>query len=146
MRCERAPSTRVPSLSSAAADTTLAGYDVPKDSTVMVNLYAIHHDPKEWPEPLAFRPERFLVNGADGQRRVSPKQKAFLPFSAGPRACLGQSVAKADTFLLLCLLVQRYHFKWSDKEARPAEEKFYKPYSAFGSPVDYKVKISKRQN
>ena len=45
---------------STTRDTTLAGFFIPWDVTVFVNLWAIHHDIEYWVEPFPFRPERFL--------------------------------------------------------------------------------------
>ena len=53
------------------------GYRVPKDTRLLVNLYAIHHDPEHWGDPLNFRPERFLHGG-----EYQP-DKHLIPFSVG---------------------------------------------------------------
>ena len=63
----------------ASEDTTLAGYDVPKDSFVVANMWAVHNDPDIWDEPDQFRPERFL----DASGKLLHR-KEFIPFSAGP--------------------------------------------------------------
>ena len=59
-------------------DTTLAGYDVPKGTFVMVNLYSVHMDPKLWDKPEEFRPERWL----DSEGKVK-KHDTLIPFSVG---------------------------------------------------------------
>ncbi|KTF88450.1 hypothetical protein cypCar_00041718 [Cyprinus carpio] len=83
----------------------LGGHSVPKGTRVLVNMWAIHHDPKHWDEPEQFRPERFL--DASG-RRVTPS--SFLPFGAGPRVCVGESLARIELFLFASRLLQRFHF------------------------------------
>lgn len=62
----------------AKRDTQLQGFDIPKDSIIIANLYSAHIDQKYWKEPHMFRPERFLND--DGSLR---RRDAFVPFSAG---------------------------------------------------------------
>lgn len=62
----------------ATEDTQLAGYAIPKDTMVVTSLYSYHSDPDVFPEPRAFRPERFL--DADGKLL---KKDLTLPFGAG---------------------------------------------------------------
>jgi len=88
----------------ALTDTEVAGYFVKAKSTVIVNLRSAHMDPKEWPEPEVFRPERFIDQSGAlfGRERV-------IPFSLGKRSCLGELLARQELFLLFSTLVQRFH-------------------------------------
>ncbi|XP_014667375.1 PREDICTED: cytochrome P450 1A1-like [Priapulus caudatus] len=56
---------------STTVDTTVGGYDVPKDTMVMINLYGLHHDPAYWTDPEKFDPTRFL----DEHGSIRPKIK-----------------------------------------------------------------------
>lgn len=56
---------------------------------VHVAIWAIHHDPKLWPDPSAFRPERFL----DPEQVAARHPGAFLAFGLGPRNCVGECSA-----------------------------------------------------
>ena len=59
-------------------DTVLCGYAIPKDAIVIANLYSAHIDPKYWPNPEMFKPERFLdVNGQ------LIRKDGLVPFGAG---------------------------------------------------------------
>ena len=89
-------------------DTTLQGYSIPKGTTVLTNLWSLHHDPEIWDDPDAFRPQRFLDEGGNF---VPSKADHFLPFSAGRRACLGESLARLELFLLLALLLHSFKFE-----------------------------------
>ena len=71
-------------------DTSLAGYRVPKDTVVLVNLMNVHLDPNCWENPNSFNPRRHI--DADGQ--LITNSGNFLPFSAGRRVCAGESLAK----------------------------------------------------
>ncbi|KAL5004704.1 hypothetical protein ScPMuIL_018160 [Solemya velum] len=85
-------------------NTTVGGCDVPKGSMVAINHWALHHDPDAWKEPNRFIPERFL--NEDG--KLGPKPKNWLPFSAGRRVCLGESVAKPELHLVFASLMQKF--------------------------------------
>ncbi len=63
---------------STTKDTTIQGFDVPKGSIVLSNLWHVHHDPDVWEDPEVFRPERFLDEA--GKVVVPPH---FIPFSIG---------------------------------------------------------------
>ena len=89
-------------------DTTLQGYSIPKGTTVLTNLWSLHHDPEIWDDPDAFRPERFLDEEGNF---VPPKADRFLPFSAGRRVCLGESLARIELFLVLARLLHSFKFE-----------------------------------
>uniref|UniRef100_A0A8C6UY58 Cytochrome P450, family 17, subfamily A, polypeptide 2 n=1 Tax=Neogobius melanostomus TaxID=47308 RepID=A0A8C6UY58_9GOBI len=80
------------------------GHPVQPGTRVLVNMWALHHNPTDWPKPDLFNP-RFL-DGRGG--RVSPS--CFLPFGAGPRVCVGESLARLELFLFLSSLLQRISF------------------------------------
>ncbi|KAI6684302.1 hypothetical protein NL676_030215 [Syzygium grande] len=67
----------VPRMSSE--DCSIGGYNVCRDTTILVNAWAIHRDPKLWDDPTSFRPERF-ENG-------EVEHYKLLPFGVGRRAC-----------------------------------------------------------
>ncbi|ESO99398.1 hypothetical protein LOTGIDRAFT_158485 [Lottia gigantea] len=89
-----------------SCDITLGGYDIPKGTMLMTNLWALHVDPKFWPNVDQFKPERFLTE--DG--KMAPKPDNWLPFSAGRRVCLGEPLAKAELHLILAGLFQQLEF------------------------------------
>jgi cytochrome P450 len=84
-----------------------AGYRIPKGTNIAINHWALHHDPSAWDDVDRFIPKRYL--GEDG--KLGPKPKNWLPFSAGTRVCLGESVAKPKLHLIFASLMQRYKWK-----------------------------------
>ncbi|XP_071084153.1 cytochrome P450 1A5-like isoform X1 [Haliotis cracherodii] len=82
---------------STLCDTTVGGYDVPKGTMVFINHDALHFDPEQWEDVNTFKPERFL----DSEGKMGPKPESWLPFSAGRRVCLGETVAKPELHLFL---------------------------------------------
>ncbi|XP_064620473.1 vitamin D 25-hydroxylase-like isoform X2 [Lineus longissimus] len=89
----------------ASRDTMVNGYFIPKDTMVFMNLYHVHMDPKYWPEPKAFKPERWI----DGQGKLI-RHEAFIPFSIGKRHCLGEQLAKQELLLVTVCLLQKFEF------------------------------------
>ncbi|XP_021110283.1 cytochrome P450 2W1 [Heterocephalus glaber] len=89
-----------------ATDTRLGGYLLPKGTPVIPLLTSVLLDKTQWATPGQFNPGHFLdVNGH------FLKRSAFLPFSAGRRVCVGESLARTELFLLLAGLLQRYHLR-----------------------------------
>jgi cytochrome P450 len=81
-------------------DASVAAGDI-----VIIAVHEIHARPDYWPEPLAFRPERFT----EDEKKARPRQR-YLPFGAGPRICIGNFFAMTEAQLLLSTLAQRWRF------------------------------------
>jgi len=93
----------------AAKDTTLGGYFIPKGTSLMPSLTSVLFDKNEWETPDTFNPGHFL--DADGK---FVRRGAFMPFSAGKRVCLGESLAKMELFLFFVSLFQKFSFSTLD--------------------------------
>lgn len=72
----------------------VGGYKIPEGSTIFLNLWAIHRDPKAWEDPLEFRPERFLESSSAAKYELMGSNFNFLPFGSGRRVCPGISLAE----------------------------------------------------
>ncbi|KAJ7370095.1 hypothetical protein OS493_034306 [Desmophyllum pertusum] len=101
---------------STMRDTSLAGFLIPRDTTVFLNLWAIHHNPDYWNDPFCFKPERFLDE--QGQLHV----EGILPFSLGKRSCPGESFGKKAVFLYVARLLYRFKFECPPGDMLPGEE------------------------
>ncbi|XP_041348374.1 steroid 17-alpha-hydroxylase/17,20 lyase-like isoform X1 [Gigantopelta aegis] len=91
-------------------DTKIGDNDVPQGTMVLLNLWMMHHDPDKWTDVEAFKPERFL----DETGAMAPKPDSWLPFSAGRRVCLGESVAKQELVLLLAGYMRQFKISLPD--------------------------------
>jgi len=81
---------------------TVGGHELPARALVRVTPWVMHRDPRFFPEPDAFRPERFMPDA------VPPPRGAYVPFGLGPRVCLGQHFAVLEMTLIAAMLLQRY--------------------------------------
>ncbi|GIY60315.1 cytochrome P450 2U1 [Caerostris darwini] len=84
-------------------ETTIEGYKIPKRSVIVSNLYSIHFDPKLYPNPETFEPKRFLN---DEGKRI--KVEGPFLFGLGKRACIGESLAQMEIFLVISSLLQSF--------------------------------------
>ncbi|XP_077782673.1 cytochrome P450 2K6-like isoform X1 [Podarcis muralis] len=89
-----------------ATDVTLNGYFIPKGTYIIPLLSSVLHDETQWEKPHKFYPEHFL--NSEGK---FVKRDAFMPFSAGRRACLGETLAKTELFLFFTSLLQKFTFQ-----------------------------------
>ncbi|CAL2267592.1 unnamed protein product [Prunus armeniaca] len=111
--CPAAP-LLVPHFSSD--DCTIGGFDVPRETMVLVNAWALHRDPQLWDDPESFMPERF-ENGDDLSHKL-------MPFGLGRRACPGVGLAQRVVGLTLASLIQCFDWeRISEEEIDMAEGK-----------------------
>ena len=84
------------------APLQLGPWTVPKGAMLRISPWVIHRDARWYPEPEAFRPERFSAAA------TPPPRGAWLPFGTGPRVCIGQHFAMLEMTLVAAMLLQRY--------------------------------------
>jgi len=92
-------------------------YVLPKGTFILQNLYAIHYDPNYWGDPEVFRPERFLNDQGQAQQ-----PEYLIPFSAGKRLCLGDTVARTQMFLFFSCILHQFSFSYVTGEKPPSLE------------------------
>ncbi|KAK3221595.1 hypothetical protein Dsin_008620 [Dipteronia sinensis] len=94
-----------------SSDCTVGGYNVPADTILMVNAWAIHRDPNLWEDPTSFKPERFESH-TDGGDQLGYK---LIPFGMGRRACPGMGLAQRVVGLTLGSLIQCFEWERVDE-------------------------------
>lgn len=90
----------------AAEAIELSGHPIPKGSQLLMSQWVVHHDPRWFPNPMAFDPDRWLPERA----KALPKY-AYFPFGGGPRVCIGNHFAMMEATLLLAVMLQRYRLE-----------------------------------
>jgi len=93
----------------------------PQGTVLSVPSYTIHHSTAIWgPDASSFRPERW--------EKITEQQKAaFIPFSYGPRACVGRNVAEMELALIVAVVFRRYEFELRQGEMQTREGFLRKP-------------------
>lgn len=84
----------------------LGGYRIARGTTIFLTAWVIHHDPRWFEDPDAFRPGRW----ADGLLHRIPRY-AYFPFGGGPRICIGNSFAQMEAALVLATIARKYRLR-----------------------------------
>lgn len=94
----------VPLLPRVAVEADRLGdFAIPEKATLVLFFYGVHHNEKVWEQPDVFDPERFTPERSKGR-----SQFAYLPFSGGPRQCIGNEFAYMEGVLAMAMMLQRY--------------------------------------
>jgi cytochrome P450 len=89
----------------ALALDQLGGYDIEPGEVVIPFFWGVHRHPDFWKEPARFDPERFSPEASKGRNAWS-----YVPFSAGPRICIGNMFSLIETVILLAQMLRRFEF------------------------------------
>ncbi|OIW07544.1 hypothetical protein TanjilG_08431 [Lupinus angustifolius] len=92
------------------------GYDIPPNSKIFINAWAIGRDPNYWDNALEYNPERFLANDESGKSKIDVRGQYYqlLPFGSGRRSCPGASLALLVIQATLASLVQCFDWVVND--------------------------------
>ncbi|XP_043286450.1 methyl farnesoate epoxidase-like [Venturia canescens] len=100
---------------STTKNVSLEGYDIPKDTTVLLNLNSAHKDGAVWERPEEFHPERFLDENGQFNRKHE-----FMQFGLGKRRCMGETLARASLFLFFTHIVHHFDIEVSQSHGLPS--------------------------
>ncbi len=87
-------------------DIELGGYRIPTGASVFVSPYVMQRDPRFFPEPLTFRPER--------KSATNVTKFAFFPFGGGSKMCIGEPFARMEASLVIATIAQRFRLRRTD--------------------------------
>ncbi|XP_068743044.1 cytochrome P450 3A8-like isoform X2 [Montipora capricornis] len=114
----------------------LKGLKVPKGLVVTIPLYSLHMDPKVWPQPDKFDPERFTP-----EAKQSRDPYVYMPFGHGPHNCIGIRFAHMEMKLVLARILKKYSFQTAQDTKIPPEVIIRATLVA----KEIKLKITKRE-
>uniref|UniRef100_A0A8K9XRV5 aromatase n=1 Tax=Oncorhynchus mykiss TaxID=8022 RepID=A0A8K9XRV5_ONCMY len=109
---------------SICEDCHINGFKVPKGANAIIMPYSLHRDPRHFPQPEEFRPERFMPENCVGRHPY-----AFIPFSAGLRNCIGQRFAVMEEKVILASILRYFNVEACQKreDLRPLGELILRP-------------------
>ncbi|XP_028518585.1 steroid 17-alpha-hydroxylase/17,20 lyase [Exaiptasia diaphana] len=113
-----------------------------QSTTVFINAWAIHLDEKEWEDPHAFNPERFLDD--EGKLIQVAGMKSLLPFGAGRRVCVGEALAKQELFIAIARLLHQFKIEPEVPGSAPSRHGAL-TNSRVIYPEPFKVRFKSRQ-
>ena len=89
------------------------GVYLPEDTVLGVSAYCIHHDPKYFPNPWEFKPERWIADYGTGisAENVQTARAAFFAFSLGGSGCVGKGVAYQEMSIALARVIYKFDFR-----------------------------------
>jgi len=112
-------------------DVELAGYRVPRGASVFVSPFVTHRNPRYFPNPDAFVPERW--------DDAPPPKFAFFPFGGGSKMCIGEPFARAEGVLVLATLARRFRLRIDDtREVTPGPSALLRPSRAIVARVEHR--------
>jgi cytochrome P450 len=114
----------------------LGEWRLPAGSAVLVSILLVHHREDVYPDPFAFRPERFL--GREGERGVGGRASntyTWIPFGGGIRRCLGATLAMAEQRVVLRAIARRTDMVAADPAPERARHRNVTMIPARGTQV-----------
>ncbi|CAN6565964.1 unnamed protein product [Malus baccata var. baccata] len=98
----------------AITDTMIDGYHVPAGTTTMVNMWTISRDPEFWPDPLQFKPERFVPQEGEHEFLVFGSDLRLALFGSGRQTCPGKVMGLTTVTFWVASLLHKYEWQSSN--------------------------------
>ncbi len=115
----------------------IGNYILPSGTNINSSMLSIMMDPKTFPDPEKFKPERF-IDANSGSFVPHPN---VVPFGIGKRRCLGESLAKTELFIFFTGLIEKFDIKLADEKEKPSAK--YRPGLTL-TPYPFKVRFVPR--
>ena len=109
----------------------LGRYTVPANTSIILNIYAVHHNERDWPSPFKFDPCRFQQDCSGGP--------AWIPFGLGPRQCPAKAFALHEQMVLTAMLLREY--QWSLPSRSVHANDVQNAFSPFALSLPHKLDL-----
>ncbi|KAG7442315.1 cytochrome P450 [Guyanagaster necrorhizus] len=116
----------------ASRPVQLGQYAIPAHTSLIVNIYAIHHDGRQWASPDSFIPERFLERGW--------QKSGWLPFALGPRQCPARNFAMYEQRALAAVFLREY--QWALPEQSVHRDSLKNTVSPFALTLPHNLELT----
>lgn len=103
-------------------DTTLFGFDIPENTLILTNIYAVHHDPKLWADPNHFNPDANFTRHNESAGFDIINTENLIPFGVGRRSCLGESLAHQELWVFFVGLMQQFEVVFDSSHPFPSPQ------------------------
>jgi cytochrome P450 len=90
----------------AIKDCNIGDYVIPAGSSILMSQYLMHHDPRYFPEPERFDPERW-----NSQEKAKRPRFSYFPFGGGTRSCIGETFAWMEGILIIATIARRWRMR-----------------------------------
>ncbi|KAK3603399.1 hypothetical protein CHS0354_009380 [Potamilus streckersoni] len=131
---------------STISDTFIEGQKITADTTIYINLWAMHHDESFWNDPWVFRPERFLDKHGSILPPQHERRRRVLAFGAGRRVCIGEVLAKNRLFLFVSAILQKFRFEAADIPSLPDMDPRTYSLGLVLHPGRFRIKAKRRDS
>jgi cytochrome P450 len=129
----------------------IGDFNIPAGSTIFVPFYTVHRHPKYWEDPDSFDPDRFSLNEENSTTSVGVSSTAgqfgykYIPFSAGPRVCIGQYFAMLEAKLTLAIIMKKYDWKVVGDEGKTGDPNIPIAENLTIRPSSYQITLFDRK-
>lgn len=124
---------------SAERQTRVREYTIPKDSLIIVNLYAVHRQADLWPDPEHFNPEANFLKQSNGKYELI-NTSFLVPFGIGKRQCVGEIMGRQEVFIFFAGLLQQ--FRIAPVEGKPLPSVYECVVTAVREPKPFSIQFS----
>ncbi|EFA75913.1 hypothetical protein PPL_10485 [Heterostelium album PN500] len=116
-------------------DTEICGYFIPKRTQILMNIFSVHHNPKYWPNPEEFNPDRFMT-----EESTTNYHDIWIPFGTGPRNCVASNLAIDEIYIAISNII--LNFKLTSSTGSPADDT--EVYGTTIHPKPYGIHLEQR--
>ncbi|EFA75914.1 cytochrome P450 family protein [Heterostelium album PN500] len=116
-------------------DMEICGYFIPKRTQILMNIFSVHHNPKYWPNPEEFNPDRFMT-----EESTTNYHDIWIPFGTGPRNCVASNLAIDEIYIAISNII--LNFKLTSSTGSPADDT--EVYGTTIHPKPYGIHLEQR--